>query len=530
MKKIIYILIFLISIFSFSANSGDMIRTFNPEVANKYGPIVDKYSKQLGVDPKVVVAIMARETGGRNLGHSSEQLNPEKRANVDRQPMGVMQLGKEEMINGLMMTGMSKAQATKLASEENRKNPELNVRAGVGFYAYHLKKSCKGDVACAVGSYNSGAAGHRSFLRGKGSNARKDEASHYLVDVNYKVKILDKLNKEGSITEKEKRLMKNGIDTRKERNKYREAMNELRGNNKSPVNLDDFNSNYDETGNYDDSKNAKVTYISDASFDWDGIASNIANTVYSSLQKIKGVGLIIISLLFAIQVLIDSLHSLANWNLKSFLGTFFKRILAFGTYTFIISKILDGTLMKIFEDISYGMIRLLTRENGVQKLSNIWAMKDKITATFWEAFSNLWGISSIIPSELTKDLTASIILIIIIVIFNIVFFIMMLNLLKALIFFQFALGMSTILLPMGILDSTKQYYNIGKVLSLAINFMIKLISINFLAFIIMKVLTENSSALNISNVSNAISDGGIMTFLVLIMVMGSLMTKVEVQF
>lgn len=93
---------------------------------------------------------------------------------------------------------------------------------------------------------------------------------------------------------------------------------------------------------------------------------------------------------------------------------------------------------------------------------------------------------------------------------------MMLNLFKALISFKLVLGLSTILIPLGIMDSTKEYYSIGKILSMGLNFSVKLISVNFIASVIMKTLTNNNSVLNLSitDVSTALSSNFIVFLLV----------------
>lgn len=524
MKKIIIYILMAISVVAYSNGASEMIATFNKNDANKYGAIVDKYSKETGVPPEVIVTIMARETQGKNLGPSLSALSSEKQKNRDLQPMGVMQLSKTSFIEGLMATGMSKKDAEKYSSANYRMTPELNIRAGVGYVKKQLQR-CKGDMGCAIGSYNSGYGGFKAFLKGNGSNARKDEASHYLVDTNYKLKILKKAKEKGfdSLTEKERKLLQNGINTKKEKGNWRTALKEL-SNGKGDYNLDNVVSELEETS-------SKVIYISEVKFDWDEIASTVANETYDALKLLKSTGLILISILFAIQLLLDGSQALANWNPKAYFTTFFKRCLTFATYTFIISKILDGTLLKVFEEMSYGFLRLLTKENGVQKLSNIWNVKEQITSKLWEAISQLWGWSSIIPTELAEDLVASIIILVLIAILSIAFFIMMANLFKALLFFQIALGMSTLLLPLGILDASKEYYNIGKVLSMGLNFMIKLVSINFIAFIIMKILTDNNSVLNLnaSNITTLMATDFI-AFIILVMVMSHLISKVEVQF
>lgn len=527
MKKIILSILFLISMITFSETSAeDLIGIFNKNVSKKYGKLVDKYSKQLGIPNEVIVTVMARETQGRNLGPSLGLLNKEKKANKDLQPMGVMQLSRDGFIEGLMETGMSRKEATRLSTTEYRMNPELSIRAGSGYIKKQLKR-CKGNMGCAIGSYNSGYGGFKDFINGNGSSERRKEASHYLVDVNEKMKVIEKVKKNGinSLTNYEKQLMKNGINTTGKRNKWKEALNDLSGGKY------DINSLAGADDEFGTSNSSTINYGTTVNYDWDGIATTISNYIEQGVKLLGNISIFVISILFSIQVIMDLWKVYATFDFIEFSKMFIKKLLTFSIYLFAIKKIIDGTLFGIVEEMAYELLKRLTGVPGVQKLSNIWVVKEKIVLNFWSAISELWGYSSFRPSEFSQDLITTVFLIIVIIFLNIAFFMMMLNLFKALISFKLVLGLSTILLPLGILDATKEYYNIGKVLSLILNFVIKLISINFIAIVIMNTLTNNNSILNFSvNDVTSILSQNFMVFLILIGVMWNLITKVDINF
>ncbi|WP_064580249.1 type IV secretion system protein [Streptobacillus moniliformis] len=277
--------------------------------------------------------------------------------------------------------------------------------------------------------------------------------------------------------------------------------------------------------------NGEINYTPTVSYDFDGIATLMGQYMENGLKSLQKIGIFIVSVLFGIQLTIDLYSVYATLKLEEFFKTFIKRLMTFSLYLFAIRKIVDGTVFRVVEELSYQLLKLLTGEPGIQKLSNIWRIKNQVTYNVWQGIANLWGAGSFFPSEFVRDFILTLILLAIIVFLNIAFFMMMLNLFKALISFKLVLGLSTILIPLGIMDSTKEYYNIGKVLSMGLNFSIKLISINFIAAVIMKTLTNNNSVLNLSvtDVSTALSSNFIV-FLLLISVMGHLITKVEINF
>ena len=82
------------------------------------------------------------------------------------------------------------------------------------------------------------------------------------------------------------------------------------------------------------------------------------------------------------------------------------------------------------------------------------------------------------------------------------------------------------------IEYTKGYYNIGKVLSLTLNFIVKLISINVIAVIIMRMFQENNDLFNFANITSVIDliNGNGMIAVILILIVYELFTKIEVSF
>ncbi|CAM3424117.1 hypothetical protein [Pseudostreptobacillus hongkongensis] len=82
------------------------------------------------------------------------------------------------------------------------------------------------------------------------------------------------------------------------------------------------------------------------------------------------------------------------------------------------------------------------------------------------------------------------------------------------------------------IEYTKGYYSIGKVLSLTLNFIVKLISINVIAVIIMRMFQENNDLFNFANITSVtdLINGNGMIAVILILIVYELFTKIEVSF
>ncbi|ACZ01346.1 type IV secretion system protein [Streptobacillus moniliformis] len=277
--------------------------------------------------------------------------------------------------------------------------------------------------------------------------------------------------------------------------------------------------------------NVASDYSDTVSYDWDSFAQMLSLYMEKGLKSIEKLSIYLLSTFFVIQFVFDAYKAYATFNLIEFSKTFIRKLLTFSVYLFAIKKIIDGTVFRVVEEISYKLLEKLTGQVGVQKISNIWEIKEKITLNLWEAIAKLWGVWSILPGEFAQDFIFTLVLLVVILFLNIAFFMMMLNLFKALISFKLVLGLSAILLPFGVMEETKEYYNIGKILSLALNFSIKLISINFIATVIMNSLNNNDSILNfVANDITSVISQSFIIFLVLVGVMWHLTTKLEINF
>ncbi|WP_064608979.1 type IV secretion system protein [Streptobacillus moniliformis] len=277
--------------------------------------------------------------------------------------------------------------------------------------------------------------------------------------------------------------------------------------------------------------NVASDYSDTVSYDWDSFAQMLSLYMEKGLKSIERLSIYLLSTFFVIQFVFDAYKTYATFNLIEFSKTFIRKLLTFSVYLFAIKKIIDGTVFRVVEEISYKLLEKLTGQVGVQKISNIWEIKEKITLNLWEAIAKLWGVWSILPGEFAQDFIFTLVLLVVILFLNIAFFMMMLNLFKALMSFKLVLGLSAILLPFGVMEETKEYYNIGKILSLALNFSIKLISINFIATVIMNSLNKNDSILNfVANDITSVISQSFIIFLVLVGVMWHLTTKLEINF
>ncbi|WP_064615230.1 type IV secretion system protein [Streptobacillus moniliformis] len=277
--------------------------------------------------------------------------------------------------------------------------------------------------------------------------------------------------------------------------------------------------------------NVASDYSDTVSYDWDSFAQMLSLYMEKGLKSIERLSIYLLSTFFVIQFVFDAYKTYETFNLIEFSKTFIRKLLTFSVYLFAIKKIIDGTVFRVVEEISYKLLEKLTGQVGVQKISNIWEIKEKITLNLWEAIAKLWGVWSILPGEFAQDFIFTLVLLVVILFLNIAFFMMMLNLFKALMSFKLVLGLSAILLPFGVMEETKEYYNIGKILSLALNFSIKLISINFIATVIMNSLNKNDSILNfVANDITSVISQSFIIFLVLVGVMWHLTTKLEINF
>lgn len=534
MKKIFIFIICMFSIFSFAEEDigkiRDMIKIVNP---GKVGLAeeIKKWSEKSGVPSEVLVAKYTNESGiGRNVGVPKSGLSKEKMADLNRHPVGIGQMTAAAFMDGLIATGMKRSDARKYAYDYNRRQNDLNlgIRASAGLISKFYKE-CKGNMGCALSKYGAGEGNYKNMTvnGGKGvATATKQEMANDLYRLNLRASVLKKIKEGKPLTAADKKILTGGIPN-VPINSYYSSLNALNKgiSGKTP----DFSPIDDEYGTYNQKA---ANYLADINYDWDGFATMLAGFVNEGLAKLKTTAIVLLSLCTLIQLTLDMAHGMANVNIKAIMTTLFKKLLSFSFYLVIINKIMDGSLLQLSEDIAYGVVTALTKTPGVQNIGNLWTVKEGITGVIWNDFKSLWGWSSIMPSEFGHDLVFSIIYLFMIAIVNLAIFMMMANLFKALISFQLVLGLSQILLPFGMIEYTKGYYSIGKVLSLTLNFIVKLISINVIAVIIMRMFQENKDLFNFANITSVtdLINGNGMIAVILILIVYELFTKIEVSF
>lgn len=538
MKKIFIFIICMFSIFSFAEEDigkiRDMIAIVNP-AEKRLAKAIKDASEKSGIPSEVLVAKFTNESGfGKKLDNSLGYV-------------GIGQMGAAAFETGLREMGYSKETAHRLANQYNTRkdNKELGILAAAGYLKYHLDRS-NGQMGAALSKYAGGAGTynamntpvdetgrHYYWTRKNGkrvkeylSNEREKEQASDLYKMNLRANILKKIKEGKPLTAADKKILTGGIPN-VPINSYYSSLNALNKgiSGKTP----DFSPIDDEYGTYNQKA---ANYLADINYDWDGFATMLAGFVNEGLAKLKTTAIVLLSLCTLIQLTLDMAHGMANVNIKAIMTTLFKKLLSFSFYLVIINKIMDGSLLQLSEDVAYGVVTALTKTSGVQNISNLWTVKEGITGVIWNDFKSLWGWSSIVPSEFGHDLVFSIIYLFMIAIVNLAIFMMMANLFKALISFQLVLGLSQILLPFGMIEYTKGYYSIGKVLSLTLNFIVKLISINVIAVIIMRMFQENNDLFNFANITSVtdLINGNGMIAVILILIVYELFTKIEVSF
>lgn len=276
-----------------------------------------------------------------------------------------------------------------------------------------------------------------------------------------------------------------------------------------------------------------IQYEPSNKMDWDTFADNIMGFLKEGLDNFGNIGNIFIFIMttfFIIQVIKDSIFAIADNNIKGFIsGTIFKRTFGFVFYIFITNKIFSGELIQMGKDISYGILEKLTGEK-TQKLNEIWTLKEKLASEVFEAITKINWIN---PLDFQKNLLVTIALLVIFVLINVAFLFIMFDLLKLLIGFELSLSLSPIFLTLGILDETRQYYNVGKIFSMIINFILKLVSINFFAIIGIKVLSENNTFQNLVDSLKDIETiltGNFILYIFLIFIIYTVIHKIEISF
>ena len=128
------------------------LRTLIPVLRKKYGNLVEKYASKYKVDPKLLYAMMAKESGGN------------ERAVSPKGASGLMQL-MEPTWDEWAKTWVAEGEQPK-SFKEYAGDAELNIRAGAQELS-RLDRVFKGDRELMLAGYNWGMGNVRKAQAGK---------------------------------------------------------------------------------------------------------------------------------------------------------------------------------------------------------------------------------------------------------------------------------------------------------------------------------------------------------------------------
>ena len=288
-----------------------------------------------------------------------------------------------------------------------------------------------------------------------------------------------------------------------------------------------------------DGEAVKINFKPTHKLSLDEFAKTIQRYILTGVKKAAPLAIFITSILFGIQIMMDLLFGITSNNLGVVLkGVFFKRAIGFVFYLFIIRKIASGELMEMVRKMASGVLIAFTGGEIKNPLDNAWALKELVSQTILEAIIKTWSsISYLNLFSLSQSIQQALILTIILILFWIfiafAFFRMIFDLLKLVISLDLNMGIATLLMGLGMTDATRQYYSIGKILSMAINFVLKFAAINLFFIIGVNILTTSAKIIDanpITQTGGNIFTNPLIKYLLLVFVVYKLVTEVKVEF
>ena len=288
-----------------------------------------------------------------------------------------------------------------------------------------------------------------------------------------------------------------------------------------------------------DGEAVKINFKPTHKLSLDEFAKTIQGYILTGVKKAAPLSIFITSILFGIQIMMDLLFGITSNNLGVVLkGVFFKRAIGFVFYLFIIRKIASGELMEMVRKMASGVLVAFIGAEIKNPLDNAWALKELVSQTILEAIIKTWSsISYLNLFSLSQSIQQALILTIILIIFWIfiafAFFRMIFDLLKLVISLDLGMGIATLLMGLGMTDATRQYYSIGKILSMAINFVLKFAAINLFFLIGVNILTVSAKIIDtnpITQTGGNIFTNPLIKYLLLVFVVYKLVTEVKVEF
>lgn len=276
-----------------------------------------------------------------------------------------------------------------------------------------------------------------------------------------------------------------------------------------------------------------INFTSTSSMSFDGYADKLTALLMNGIKYIKPLAYSLLSILFSIQLLIDISNAYATGKFEEIFKMLFSKLITFGIYLSVLAMIFNGTVFSMASKASYKLVELLSGENGVQKIDNIWSLKNILTDSLFRVMNGLSFFG--FPSTFINSVLTAIFIVIVILIVNIMFFMIMVDIFKLIVGFILCLNLSVIFMPLGIFKASSSVYSISKVLSLIVNFIAKIVSINVFAIVGVKAIKESgivdqvvSSAAN-TNITSFIN-GEFVPLVFLIFLVTTMILKIDVSF
>lgn len=282
---------------------------------------------------------------------------------------------------------------------------------------------------------------------------------------------------------------------------------------------------------------AAVNYKPTKPINLDSLEQTILGYFLKGAKNVAKVGIFILSVFFGIQVIFDCIVGMSNNNLKAIVsGILLKRGLNFTFYLMMLKKIIDGSLAKTMKEIAKQLVVCFTNTSMDQPLTAVWNLKEDVLTAIFAGITKAWDFSWLnlnIFQTLSRFATALILTIILLLVAIYVcftFFRIILDLFKLMLSIDIGLTLGSVLIGLGMLDATRQYYSISKIISICLNYVLKFSSITILFYVSMKILRESSNLINGNLSADAIFSSPLLSYLLVLFIVYKLITSVKIEF
>jgi len=282
---------------------------------------------------------------------------------------------------------------------------------------------------------------------------------------------------------------------------------------------------------------AAVNYKPTKPINLDSLEQTILGYFLKGAKNVAKVGIFILSVFFGIQVIFDCIVGMSNNNLKAIVsGILLKRGQNFTFYLMMLKKIIDGSLAKTMKEIAKQLVVCFTNTSMDQPLTAVWNLKEDVLTAIFAGITKAWDFSWLnlnIFQTLSRFATALILTIILLLVAIYVcftFFRIILDLFKLMLSIDIGLALGSVLIGLGMLDATRQYYSISKIISICLNYVLKFSSITILFYVSMKILRESSNLINGNLSADAIFSSPLLSYLLVLFIVYKLITSVKIEF